>query len=170
MRSHLKKHLYSCLGWILATLDMPIHVCVCWCVYLPCLCVSHQSREREDCCTEVKDYIWECLTSQSSSEWPSAAPLSSPYLRSRGQNENTCHSYLEMGLKILTDTRNWRKKVSRSVTWGYVWYNRLIILSLLAHFLLFFFVFFQRSRLFILIFIQIWCPFFIQDADYGSLQ
>lgn len=152
MNSRDFKHAYTC-------------VCVLVCVYLACLCVSHQLREQEDCCTEVKDYIWECLTSQSSSEWPSAAPLSSPYLRSRRQNENTCHSHLEMGLKILTDTRNWRKKVSRSVTWGYVRYNRLIILSLLAH-LLFCLFFLQRSRLFI----QILCPFFIQDADYGSLQ
>ena len=120
MNSCNYKHAYKC-------------VCVEVCVHLPCLSVSYQLKEQEGCCTEVKDYIWECLTSQSSSEWPSAAPLSSPYLPSRRQNENTCHSYLEKGLKILTDMRNWRKKVSRSVTWD--------IPSLLAHFLLFVFFF-----------------------------
>lgn len=35
--------------------------------------------------------------SQFSSEWLSAAPLSSPYLQSKRQNENSCQSYLEIG-------------------------------------------------------------------------
>lgn len=44
------------------------------------VCISHQLREQEKCYMEVKHYISDYPTSQSSSGWPSAAPLSSPYL------------------------------------------------------------------------------------------
>lgn len=79
---------------------------------------SHQLMEQEDCCKEAKDYIWACLTSQSSSEWPSAAPLSSLYLHRKRQNENTCHSYLKRWLKIWTGTRKCWGKVKEHVTSG----------------------------------------------------
>lgn len=60
-----------------------------WCV---CVCVlqsqSHQLKEQEDCYTEAKGYISACPVSQTSSEWPSAAPPSSPYLQKRKKSQN----------------------------------------------------------------------------------
>lgn len=43
---------------------------------------SHHLQEQQDCWTEAGDYSAVCPESQTSSEWPSAAPLSSPYLQS----------------------------------------------------------------------------------------
>lgn len=82
MRSHQK--------WICITLekkfllaDMPFGVCVC-----VLQSESHPLKEQEGCYMEAKGYISACPVSQTSSEWPSAAPPSSPSLQERKRSQN----------------------------------------------------------------------------------
>lgn len=120
MRSHLQRNVQSSLERVVIFI-----MWMCVYTYIVCmyLCLPHQLREQEDCYMEIKNYIWVCPMSQSSSVWPSAALLSSPYLQRKRQKENTCHSYLKnCGLKELTGPRKWWKKVSKWI-WGNVQCN-----------------------------------------------